>query len=124
MSKKSPFDYVKNINTKADYDYDLGGYVPFLTNRAFAMHMDTVMLAEEMNQYHQLDPSLQYDFYYYGIRKGKRFGFPKKIDDHPQLELVMEFFGYSRLKALQALELLSEGDLCEIRQRLDRGGQV
>ena len=34
-----------------------GGYVPFLTNRAFAMHMDTVMIAEEMNQYHTLDLS-------------------------------------------------------------------
>lgn len=121
---KNVFTYVKNINTKADYDYDLSGYVPFLTNRAFAYHMDTIMLSEEMNQYHQLDPALQYDFYYCSVRKGKRFGFPKKPDDHPQLELVMEFFGYSRLKALQALELLSEGDLCEIRQRLDRGGQV
>ena len=23
--KKSPFDYVKNINTKSEYDYDLSG---------------------------------------------------------------------------------------------------
>ena len=120
--KKSPFDYVKNLNTKADYDYDLSGYVPFLTNRAMAMHMDTVMFAEEMNQYHQLDPSLQYDFYFAGVRKGRRFGFPKKHEDHPQLELVMEYYQYSRTKAMQALEILSESDLCAIRKSLDRGG--
>ena len=69
-----------------------------LTNRAMAMPVDTVMFAEEMNQYHQLGPELQYDFYYYGVRKGRRFGFPKKPDDNPQLELVQEFFGYSKQK--------------------------
>ena len=81
--KKSPFDYVKSINTKSEYEYDLSGYVPYLTNRAFAMHMDTIMYAEEMNQYNQLDPALQYDFYYNGVRKGRRFGFPKKEEEHP-----------------------------------------
>ena len=124
MPKQSPFDYVKNLNTKADYDYDLSGYVPFLTNRAFAMHMDTVMIAEEMNQYHTLDPFLQYDFYYTAVRKGRRFGFPKKPEEHAQLELVQEYYGYSRIKAQQALEILSESDLCEMRRSLDRGGRT
>ena len=122
MSKKSPFDYVKNINTKTQYDEDLSGYVPFLTNRTLAMHMDTIMFAEQMNQYHSLSPQLQYDFYYYGVRKGRRFGFPKKVEDHPQLEMVMNYFSYSRIKAEQALEILSEGDLMEIRKTLDKGG--
>ena len=120
--KKSPFDYVKSINTKSEYEYDLSGYVPYLTNRAFAMHMDTIMYAEEMNQYNQLDPALQYDFYYNGVRKGRRFGFPKKEEEHPQLELVQEYFQYSKHKALAALEILSESDLCEIRKKLDKGG--
>ena len=123
MSKKSPFDYVKNINTKSDYDYDLSGYVPYLTNRAFAMHLDTIMLAEQMNQYHQLIPEIQYEFYYNAVRKGRRFGFPKKVEEHPQLELVQEYFNYSHSKAMEALQILSESDLCEIRRSLDRGGQ-
>ncbi len=57
MAKPSPFDYVKSINHK-DYKYDLVGYVPFLTNRSFAMHMDTVLFAEQMNQFHKLGPEL------------------------------------------------------------------
>lgn len=124
MSKKSPFDYVKNINTKTSYDEDLSGYVPFLTNRTMAMHMDTIMFAEQMNQYHSLSPQLQYDFYYYGVRKGRRFGFPKKVEDHPQLEMVMSYFNYSRIKAEQALEILSEGELMDIRKTLDKGGNT
>ena len=122
MPKKSPFDYVKAINNKTDDGDDLSGYVPFLTNRAFAMHMDTIMIAEQMNQYHTLSPQLQYDFYFKAVRKGRRFGFPKKLEDHPQLELVMTYFNYSRTKAEQALELLSESDLCEMRRTLDKGG--
>ena len=77
MSKKSPFDYVKGINEKNYQGDDLKGYVPYLTNRAFAMHMDTVLLAEEMNQAHLLGPELQYDSYYHAVRKGRRFGFPR-----------------------------------------------
>ena len=61
-----PFDYVKSINKK-NYEYDLAGYNPFLTNRAFAGFIDTIMFAEAMNQAHLLSPALQYDFYYYFI---------------------------------------------------------
>ena len=122
MSKKSPFDYVKSINNKS-YEYDLSGYVPFLTNRAFAMHHDTILLAEEMNQYHQLSPELQYDFYYYAVRKGRRFGFPKKPEDPKYLKEMMEYYQYSRVKALQALEILTPDQVQDIIKTMDTGGK-
>ena len=121
MAKPSPFDYVKGINTK-QYNDDLVGYNPFLTNRCFAMHMDTIMLAEQMNQYHQLSPSLQYDFYYYAVRKGRRFGFPPKVEEVPNLEVVMTYFKYSRQKAIEALKLLTEDDIRGMIQSMDKGG--
>lgn len=123
MSKKSPFDYVKGINNKT-YDIDLSGYVPFLTNRAFAMHPDTIMLAEEMNQAHHLSPLLQYEFYYYGVRRGKRFGFPPKVKEDSNLQLIQEYFQYSAVKAQQALDLLTDKDIKDIRNKMDKGGRV
>ena len=122
MAKKSPFDYVKSINFK-NYEYDLSGYNPFLTNRSFSMHMDTIMLAERMNQHHKLGPELQYDFYYHAVRKGKRFGFPPKPPEVENLEIVMEYFQYSKQKALEALQLLSATDINNMRKTMDRGGQ-
>ena len=122
MSKKSPFDYVKSINQKS-FETDLSGYVPFLVNRAFAMHLDTVILSEQMNQYHLLSPRLQYDFYYNAVRKGRRFGFPKKVEDPPNLELVQTYYQYSREKALQALEILTPEQLSQIKTTLDKGGK-
>ena len=123
MSKRNPFDYVKSINQKNILE-DLAGYVPFLTNGAFAMHMDTILLAEEMNQAHHLSPELQYEFYYYSVRRGKRFGFPPKPKNDDDLELIQNYYKDSRVKAEQALELLTQEQIQEIRKSTDKGGRV
>jgi len=121
MAKPSPFVYVKSICEKK-YEYDLSGYTPYLVNRCFAMHMDTIMFAEEMNQAHQIGPELQYDFYYYAVRKGKRFGFPPKPEEHKHVELIQEHYGYSREKALQALQLLTPEQVKSIVDSKYKGG--
>ena len=121
-NKKNPFDFVKAINNKTRVT-ELTGYNPFLTNRCFAMHIDTVMFAEEMNQYHQLGPELQYDFYFHSIRQGKRFGFPPKPEEYSNLELVMNYFGYSKQKAIEALRLLTPEDIQDIMVKNDKGGK-
>ncbi len=122
MSKRSPFDYVKSINEKG-YLYDLSGYVPFLTNRAFSMHIDTIMLAEEMNQAHGLSPLLQYEFYYYAVRRGKRFGFPKKAEEE-DLEHIMRYYNYSEQKAKEVKDLLTDEQVSAIKSSFDTGGRV
>ena len=119
--KRNPFDYVKSINFKT-YEYDLSGYVPFLTNKSFAMHMDTVLLAEEMNQAHQLSPYLQYEFYYHAVRKGKRFGFPPKPDKSDDIDIVCEVYNYSQQKAREALRLLTPEQIESLKKSRDLGG--
>ena len=121
MSKPSPFDYVKSICEKKQMD-DLTGYSPFLINRCFAMHLDTVLFAEEMNYYHQISPEMQYNFYYHSVRKAKRFGFPPKPSEQDNLELIMEYYGYSRGKALEALQILTAEQIEIIKKRGQTGG--
>ena len=120
--KKSPFDWVKSINHKK-YMCDLSGYNPFLTNRAFAYHMDTILLAEEMNQLHNLGPELQYDFYYYSVRKGNRFGFPPKPEDDPNLDIVIDYYECSKQKAIEYLRVLTLNDISAIIKSMNKGGQ-
>lgn len=122
MAKPSPFVYVKSICEKK-YEYDLIGYVPFIVNRCFAFHLDTILLAEEMNQAHRISPWLQYEFYYYAVRKGKRFGFPPKPQEYDNVELIQEYYGYSRLKALQALRILTKEQISDIMKMKNIGGQ-
>lgn len=121
MTKLSPFAYTKSICEKK-YEYDLSGYNPYLVNRCFAMHLDTVLLASEMNQAHQLSPQLQYDFYYYAVRKGKRFGFPPKPEEPEHLAIIQEHYGYSREKALQALLILTPQQVKSIVDKSYKGG--
>ena len=122
MSKRNPFDYVKSINKK-NYEYDLAGYNPFLTNRAFAGFIDTIMFAEAMNQAHLLSPALQYDFYYYAVRKGSRFDPVPKPEDPAHLDAVMDYYGYSRQKAMQAMNILTPTQVSDIVRKLDKGGK-
>ena len=120
--KIGPFEYVKSINEKSGM-YDLSGYNPYLTNRAFAFHIDTILFAEEMNQHHALSPQLQYDFYYHSVRKGKRFGFPSKVEDDHNLHHVMEYFQCSKQKAMEYLQVLTHSDISDIISSSDKGGQ-
>ena len=121
MAKNSPFDYVKSINEKSEMD-DLSGYNPFLTNRAFAYHLDTILLAEEMNQAHHISPTLQYDFYYHSVRRGKRFGFPPKVEEEHNLAVVMDYYNCSQQKAIEYLQVLSLTDISSIIASRDKGG--
>ena len=123
MSKLSPFHYVKNINSKKSYDFDLSGYSPFLVNRCLAGFIDCIMLVEAMNQAHLLSPALQYDFYYYAVRKGSRFDPVPKPEEPAHLDAVMEYYGYSRQKAMQAMKILTSTQVSEIVRKLDKGGK-
>ena len=98
-------------------------YPPYIVNKCLAQHMDTIMFANEMNQYQNLDKKLQYDFFINIVRPRKRFspwGKKQKVKD---LELVKQFYGYSTEKALQAMRILSPDQIEIIRDKLNKGGK-
>ena len=98
-------------------------YPPYIVNKCLAQHMDTIMFANEMNQYQNLDKKLQYDFFINIVRARKRFspwGKKQKVKD---LELVKQFYGYSTEKAMQALRILSPEQIEIIKDKLNTGGK-
>jgi hypothetical protein len=123
----SPFDYLNSINnTKQNLmvdDIAEKQYVPFMVNRGLSYFVDTVLLANEMNQYHHLDKKLQHDFLINSVRKRKRFS--KWIKPHEQeaLLIVKEYYGYSNEKARSALSLLSAQQLEQLKNKLSTGGR-
>ena len=48
-------------------------YSPYIINRIFSGHLDSIMFANEMNQYHFLPKKFQYDFLLNTLRPKKRF---------------------------------------------------
>jgi len=119
----SPFEYSKSINEKNRYIDNVRDYNPYLVNMALSYSMDTVMLSNEMNQYPNLPPDCQYDFLYGSVRKGKRYNKWFKPEEIPHLEVVMEYYGYSKSKALEALQILTCSDIRDIIKSMDTGGR-
>ena len=67
---------------------------------------------------------MQFHYLLNSIRKKKRFGgkwlSQKKVKD---LEVVKEYYGYSNTKAKEALNLLSDSQIEEIKMSLSKGGR-
>ena len=99
-------------------------YPPFIINKCLSMHYDTLAAANEMNGYHFLDKKLQFHFYINSIRKKKRFGgkwlSQAKLRD---MEYVKEYYGYSNVKAKQALDILTDKQIENIKESLNKGGR-
>lgn len=104
-------------------EQDENDYVPFVVNKALSFHADCLHYANEMNMNHHLDKKLQYEFLLYTIRGYKR-PFQKwyKRETMEDIEVVKEYFNFSTEKAKQALRILSEDQLKNIRKTLEKGG--
>ena len=97
-------------------------YPPFVINKCMSHHMDTVMFANEMNMYPELDKKLQYDFFINSLKPRKRFTPWLRKETLEELELVKQYYGYSHNKALEALNILTKEELDSIRKSLNKGG--
>lgn len=83
---------------------------------------DAILFANEMNKNAHLPKKLQYDFLINTLKPRKRFTPWIRKQILEELELVKQYFGYSQDKALQALRILTNDDINEIRKALNKGG--
>jgi hypothetical protein len=124
----NPFDFVNAINSSSKRDLIAEdpelekAYVPFMVNRALSYFSDTVMYANEVNRYNQIDHKLQNSYLLNIVRPAKRFAKWVKKQDNNDINVVMEYFGYSREKAIQVLSILSSKQLTIITNKLAKGG--
>lgn len=90
-------------------------YVPFVVNRSLSYFPETLMHANQINMYPDLDKKLQFHFLLNSTRPGKRFSKWVKKEESADLQLVMQHYKYSVDKAKQVLPLLSDEQLSIIR---------
>ena len=98
-------------------------YQAYLINRALILNGDTYKAANEMNVRHHLPKILQNLFFINILKKRKRFNkWPKrvKVDN---VELVMEYYGYSYEKAKQVMDLLDDKQIEYLKRKVDKGGR-
>lgn len=123
----NPFEYLNSINyTKKDIivdDITEKEYNSFMVNRSLSYFPDTVLAANEMNRYHQIDNLLQFHFLINIIRKRKRFSKWDKKKNDSDVEVIKEYYGYNEEKALQVLTILSTDQLNELYKKVYKGGR-
>jgi hypothetical protein len=121
----TPFDYVDFILRKKtpDGELDFKDYAPFLANRSLSYHLDCILHANDMNRFPGLDKDMQYQYFLNSIRPMKRKFQPwQKSKEDENIECVKTYFGYSNAKAKEALRILTDEQIAEIKIRTDKGG--
>ena len=104
-------------------DLDAKDYVPFVVNRSLSYHIDCILYVNEMNLYPEVDKDMQYQYLLNTIRPMKRkFQSWQKSQVEKDLECVKIYFGYSNAKAREALRILTDEQIAEIRTKTDKGG--
>ena len=98
-------------------------YSPYIINRIYSGHLDSVLFANEMNRYNFLPKKTQYDFLLNILRPKKRFSPWLRKDEIKNLDLVKRYYGYSNEKAKQALRILTKEQLNFIKSKFETGGR-
>ena len=98
-------------------------YPPYIVNKCVAPFQDTIMLVNEINQFHHLDKKLQFDFLINSLRPRKRYTPWVKAMKLENLEYVKEFYGYDNEKAKVALDILDDEQISAIKQKMNKGGR-
>jgi hypothetical protein len=127
-----PFIYVESVsNTKknlmkgtANDELAEKGYDPYKTNKSMSYFSDGILFANEMNMRPHLDNKPQYEYLLNSLRKRKRFARWVKKEPNASVEMIMEYYGYGRSKAEEALRVLTDEQLAMIEVALDKGGKV
>jgi hypothetical protein len=121
----TPFDFVNLVlhAKKPDDELDFKDYAPFIVNRSLSYHIDCVLYANEMNLWPSTDKDMQYQYLLNSIRPMKRKFAPwQKSKNDENIDCVKTYFGYSNQKAKEALRILTDEQIAEIKRKTDKGG--
>ena len=112
------------LQTKQDpFEGNYVDYNPFIVNRALSYHLDCLPYVAEISALSFLEKDMQYQYLLNTIRPMKRpFHKWQKAEKLEDLECVKLLFGYSDKKAKEALRVLTDEQLTQIRKRTEKGG--
>lgn len=124
--KPNVFDTIKAISATRPLTYQQieekrCPYEPFIVNRAFSLHEDTVKQASVMNQRPQLEKSEQATYYIHSIRPRHRFKeWPKLLFD-PEIAIIAKYYGMSPREAKLSAHIHTNEQVKVMRKVLDEG---
>ncbi len=129
--KKEPslFEYLSDLGTDKKYLFDEEinkNYVPFMINRGFGQHIDTILLANELNKRSGLSKLMHHDFLFYSVEKRKRYGKWAKADlpDEELVKFVQDKYSVNYKTALMYVDLYDKQQLkLLVKEATQKGGK-
>lgn len=131
--KKPPYDwrFENSISYGPKIEVD-GEYSQWRTNSTVANYEGCLFHVNEMNINYDLTDEMHYTYLFASIRKYKRKG-KRKTDQEKKQEaeqkkqdslvsLVSDYYKYNKLRAKEALKLLTPEHIDYIKQKQEKGG--
>lgn len=97
-------------------------YVPFLTNKSFSFHPDTILHANEMNMKHWLFKDAQYRYYLGALRPRDRRSKWFKPSKDIALDNIQQVYQCNRSIAKQYAKVLTKENMELINNKVSKGG--
>jgi hypothetical protein len=122
------FDFLDSLSySKKDISREDGlkDYESFFINNGFSQHLDTILIANEMNKRPFISKQMHHDYLLNSVRARKRYGKWVKKESLPeQLDIVMRYYDYSKEKAIEAMKVLTDEQIAMIESRMNKGGKT
>lgn len=129
----NPFDYMTRINKKEGIDprENLnefhGVYSQYLANRNFSYFVDTILSAQDMNirglPDYGIDDLTHFDYMNESIKKGVRYGKWDKPNKSDTIDLICSVYNYTVKKANEVIDLFTDEDIKQLKQKIYEGGR-
>ena len=97
-------------------------YVPFITNKSFSFHIDTILHANEMNAKHWLFKDAQYRYYLGALRPRDRRSKWFKAEKDIELDNIQLHYQCNRSVAKQYAQVLTKENIDIINNKVSKGG--
>lgn len=129
MSEPSIFDYLTDISEKKKYILDPNdskNYNPFMINRGLGQHLDTILLADEMNKRCGVSKLMHHDFLFYSVDAKRRYGKWAKQDtnDLDLLSYLQSKYTINKEHALEYLEMLDKTEVKQLKIESEQKGGI
>jgi Bacteriophage clamp loader A subunit len=120
--------YENSITSGKKIEID-GDYSQWRTNNILSNYKDTILYANEMNCRYVVTDQMHYDYLFNIIRKSKRYNKPETKEEKKAREkqehlvdLISRHYKYNAIRAKEALKILTEAQINDIRKKQEKGG--
>jgi len=122
-------DYLKDLNKEKrnllrEDPSSESDYSPYIINRILSNFLDTVLLVQEVNKFPNITKQQHYDYLIHAIRPKNRFAKTPKITKEDGFYAIKEWFGYNDERTFEAMQILDDDEIEDIKSKMFTGGRA